>query len=109
MKQITKDHILRRKRRISSGIEGTHDIPRISVFRSNRYIYVQAIDDEKRVTLTSSFQEKKTEKAGEVGITLAEKLLEKGIKRAVYDRGRYAYKGNVKMLAEGIRKGGVQI
>lgn len=109
MVQIVKNSALRRKRRVSSSIRGTRDIPRISVFRSNRYIYAQAIDDAKRVTLAHAFQKKHSEKSSEVGMTLGKKLMEKGIKKAVFDRGMYAYRGNVKRLAEGIRKSGIQM
>lgn len=109
MVQIIKNNALRRKRRISSNIRGTHDILRISVFRSNRYIYAQAIDDVKRITVASASQKKHSEKSSEVGLNIGKKLMEKGIKKAVFDRGMYAYKGNVKRLADGIRKSGIQM
>jgi len=94
---------------VSSTIKGVHDMPRISVFRSNRYIYAQAIDDVKRITVASASQKKHSEKSSEVGISLGKKLMEKGIKKAVFDRGAYAYKGNVKKLADGIRKSGIEM
>lgn len=116
-KLISNDRRLRRKRRVSSNIKGTEKKPRISVYRSNKYIYAQAIDDVKRVTIVSfsslSLKDKKnlkkTEKAKEVGKNLARLLLSKNIKEAVYDRGRYAYLGQVKSLAEGLREGGIKI
>lgn len=101
-------------------ITGSATIPRISVYRSNRYIYVQAIDDMKRQTLAaaSSFSVKtkkvdakikKSDEASVVGKHLAELLVKKGVKRGVFDRGRYAYLGRVKALAEGLRQGGLTI
>lgn len=120
MKNITKDATLRRKRRISSKILGTSQRPRISVFRSNRYIFVQAIDDERRMTLAdySSLKlvkgkdykkEKKTAEAKKVGLDFAKVLIAKGKKKGVFDRGSYSYKGRVKALAEGLREGGIAI
>lgn len=120
MKNITKDTTLRRKRRISSKTSGTSQKPRISVFRSNRFIFVQAIDDEKRMTLAdySSLKfvkvkdykkEKKTAQAKKVGLDFAKVLIAKGKKKGVFDRGKYSYKGRVKALAEGLREGGIQI
>ncbi len=112
----------RRKRRISSKIKGIHDRPRISVFRSNYYIYAQAIDDENKGTITgysslllkkskktTNQKKTKTDQAREVGLLLAGILKKKKITRAVFDRGSYVYKGRVKALAEGLRTGGLKI
>lgn len=101
-------------------IFGTADKPRICVFRSNRYIYAQAIDDEKRATLASysslnlksndGYQKvKKSQEAKAVGIGLAKILKEKDIKKGVFDRRWYAYGGRVRVLAEGLREGGIAI
>lgn len=123
MKKITTDKKLKRKLRVRSKIFGTMVRPRISVFRSNKYIYAQVINDEKRLTLASfsslqlkknkEFKEnkhlKKTEEARLVGINLAKILKEKKVLSGVFDRGSYAYKGRVKALAEGLREGGIQI
>lgn len=118
---VTHDRKTRRIRRVRGGIFGTSEIPRISVFRSNKYIYVQAIDDEKRKTIVaySSFsinnkkaektKLKKSEEAGVIGRELARQLIKKGIKQGVFDRGRYAYLGRVKILAKGLREGGLII
>ena len=94
-------------------------MPRVSVFRSNRYIYLQAIDDEKKTTLAafSSLMIKgetgkkitKTEMARLTGEGLARALIKKGIKQAIFDRGSYGYLGRVKALTEGIRTGGIKI
>lgn len=124
MKIINKNQRLRRKRRVSNNIFGTEKKPRFSVFRSNKYIYIQAIDDEKRITLTSFSSLKlkkeknitkekerltKTEEARLVGITFAKILKEKNIITGVFDRGSYTYGGRVKALAEGLREGGIKI
>lgn len=85
---------------------------RLSVFRSNKYIYAQIIDDEKSQTLVSSSDLKikegrKIERAKLAGEELAKKALKKGIKEIWFDRDGYKYHGRVKALAEGARKGGL--
>lgn len=119
MEHTQHDRILKRKRRISFSVRGNESKPRISVYRSNKYIYAQAIDDVTRVTLASSSSlivrkvggkaVKKTEEAKEVGIAIGKQLLEKKVKVAVFDRGQYAYNGRVKTLAEGVREAGIKI
>lgn len=120
MTNINLDRKLRRKRRISSNIHGTEKSPRISVFRSSRYIYAQAIDDGARKTILSysstdlkkdaNFKKgKKSDDSRKIGIGLAKKLIENKIKIGVFDRGSYAYNGRVKALAEGLREGGLKI
>lgn len=114
MKNINRDRKLRRKKRISGNIFGRREKPRISVFRSNYYIYAQAIDDEKRITIASFSSTKlakkdskeisKTEQARQTGIELGKILKEKGVNEAIFDRGTYAYHGRVKALADGLRK-----
>ncbi len=104
--------------RIRKRIRGTAEKPRLSVFRSNRQIYVQAVDDVNGVTLASaSSREKeiasvtgknKSEVAGLVGKRLAEVCREKGIETVVFDRGGYKYHGRVKSLADGAREGGLK-
>ncbi len=110
----------RRERRIRAKIYGTQARPRLSVFRSSRYIYVQAIADETGETLAQAsalnkeLKEnpeglKKTAIAREVGKLLAKDLLAKDIKEAVFDRGRFLYHGRVKSLADGVREMGVKL
>ncbi len=103
--------------RIRHKISGTAQIPRLSVFRSNKDIYAQLIDDVAGNTLcASSSREKtlieltgnKTDKAKEVGKTLAQRALEKGIQKVAFDRGGYLYHGRIKALADGAREGGLQ-
>ena len=77
---------------------------RLSVFRSNKYIYGQVIDDEKGVTLAAAMGKDPFQ----VGKSLAEKALKAGVKKVWFDRGRYRYHGRVKSLAEGAREGGLK-
>jgi large subunit ribosomal protein L18 len=102
-----------RKRRNRARIFGTALQPRLSVFRSNRFIYTQLIDDEKGVTLASVSSKEtrggiKTNQAEIVGQLLAEKAKKIGIKKVVFNKGSYKYHGRVKALAEGVRKGGLE-
>lgn len=101
-----------RRKRIRSKISGTAGVPRLSVFRSNKYIYGQIIDDTKGHTLVSicgvsKEKIKKIDKSRELGKGLAKKAVEKGVKKIVFDRGGYHYKGRVKAFAEGAREGGL--
>jgi large subunit ribosomal protein L18 len=104
---------LRRKRGIRKKIFGTPQTPRITVFKSNKHIYVQAVDDQRGHTLAHSSDafagaKKTKEGAALVGEKLAEALKAKEIETAVFDRNGYLYHGLVKALAEGIRKGGIK-
>lgn len=104
------------RRRIRKKLRGTADRPRLSVFRSNKDIYCQAIDDINGVTLVSaSSRDKgldqtgtKTDVAKRVGMAVAEKMKSKGISTILFDRGGYLYHGRVKALADGAREGGLQ-
>lgn len=108
---------VRRRKRVRKKIFGLPDRPRLSVFRSNRHIYAQIIDDTAGHTLASASSmekglelegKKKTEVAMEVGRLLAARAREKGIVRVVFDRGGNLYHGRVKALAEGAREGGLE-
>ncbi len=104
--------------RIRKKISGTTDKPRLAVFRSNKQIYVQVVDDQKGVTLLSASSNekgfagktgmKKTEQAKLVGKMLAERCLEKGISSVVFDRSGYKYHGRIKSLADTAREGGLK-
>jgi len=104
------------RRSIRKRIKGTAGRPRLSVFRSNRDIYAQVIDDTIGNTLVAaSSREKglaakgtKVEKSKAVGIELAKRAIEKGITQVVFDRGGYLYHGRVKALADGAREGGLK-
>lgn len=103
----------RRGKRTRAKILMDKETLRLSVFRSNKHIYAQLIDDSKGITVASaSFEEngkvKKSEAAKIVGKTIAEKAKEAGISKIVFDRGRYAYHGRVKALAEGAREAGLK-
>lgn len=108
---------LRRKIRIRSKIEGSSQRPRLSVFRSNKYVTAQIIDDSKKVTLVSvsskelgkigKLGKNGLDKSKEVGLMLAKKAIAKKIKAVVFDKGSYRYHGKVKAVAEGAREGGL--
>jgi large subunit ribosomal protein L18 len=104
-----------RKIRVRSKIKGSAERPRLSVFRSNIHIYSQIIDDSSGRTLVSAssleFRNEKLkglEKAKKVGEMIAQRALEKGIKKVVFDRGPYKYHGRVKELAEAARKASLE-
>ena len=103
----------RLKAKIRTKIFGTSATPRLSVFRSNTFIYAQLIDDENGVTLASASDVKikkgtKVERATQVGEDLAKNAIAKGISKIVFDRNGFKYTGRVLSLAEGARKGGLQ-
>jgi large subunit ribosomal protein L18 len=110
-----KDQRLKRKVRIRKKISGTADCPRLVVFRSNRYISAQVIDDTRGYTLTSfssirlDGESKLTcETAKQVGMELAKLAQEKEISSVVFDRNGYYYHGRVKALADGAREAGLK-
>lgn len=88
--------------------------PRVSVYRSNKYIFAQLIDDTKNVTIIGVSEKNlktkgtKSEKAKALGLLLAEKAKAKKVTKIVFDRGSYAYHGRVKNVAEGLREGGME-
>ena len=112
----TREARRRRHRRVRGKIAGTADRPRLAVFRSNRGIFAQLVDDETGRTLASaswlgvksSPSGNKTDQAGEVGKALAAAAGKAGVTTCVFDRGGYLYHGRVKALAEGAREGGLQ-
>ncbi|MEK7161640.1 MAG: 50S ribosomal protein L18 [Patescibacteria group bacterium] len=103
-----------RHTRVRSRISGEAARPRLAVFKANRHIYAQLIDDEAGKTLVQSSslevktKGKKSELAIEVGKAIAVKAIAKGIKSVKFDRGGFAYHGRVKALAEGARAGGLE-
>jgi len=102
-------------RKIRSKVSGTAEIPRLAIFRSNKFIYAQLIDDITSKTLASSSdlktyingKENKVESAKLVGKSLAENAIKSKIKKVVFDRGGFNYHGRVKALADGAREGGL--
>ena len=106
---------IRRHARIRAKIEGTAECPRLSVFRSNRGMALQLIDDEAGKTLASAVIKEikdkklnKTEMATELGKLLASKAVEKKIAKAVFDKSFYKFHGRIKAAAEGARAGGLK-
>jgi large subunit ribosomal protein L18 len=104
----------RRAVRVRSKVRGTADRPRLSVFRSNKAIWAQVIDDAAGRTLASAGSIHVTEKglskkdqASKVGELVAERAKAAGVERVVFDRGAYLYHGRVKALADGARQGGL--
>jgi large subunit ribosomal protein L18 len=107
---------LRRRRRVRAKIRGTAERPRISVFRSNRGIFAQLIDDDSGRTIAAAgWIEPELSKlppmdqARRVGAVLAERAKAAGVETAVFDRGGYQYHGRVKALAEGAREAGLAV
>lgn len=109
----------RKARGVRAGVRGSADKPRLTVFRSSKYIYAQAIDDVSGATLVSASElEKdlrakcaegtKTDAAKIVGTTLGERLKAKGVERVVFDRGWYKYHGRIKALADAVRAAGLR-
>ena len=111
----TREARLRRHRRVRGKVRGTAERPRLLVFRSNRGIFAQLVDDDAGKTLASaswltlakSFKGDKTEQAAAVGKQLAEGAKKAGVETVVFDRGGYLYHGRVKALADGAREGGL--
>lgn len=110
--KIKQQKIARRHKRIRATISGTALRPRLSVFKSHRFISAQLIDDEARTTLaafTSRDGKAKTpaDRAKEVGVELAKKAKALKIEKVVFDRGGYLYIGKIKAIADGAREGGL--
>lgn len=120
LRHRTADRVKRRakvKARIRRKLSGTQECPRICLFRSHQYLYVQCVDDTQRNTLLGMNSRQQKELKGKntsvtakvFGKLVGEKLKEKGIKNCVFDRSGYLYHGRVKALAEGIREAGIQL
>ena len=117
MSVVTKpQQRLKRRRRVRAKVTGTAERPRISVFRSNRGIHAQLVDDLAGHTLAAvSWTEsdlrslKPMEQAEQAGKALAERAKAAGVQTAVFDRGGYRYHGRVKAFAEGVREGGLSV
>ena len=108
---------LKRQRRTRAKINGTKERLRLSVFRSNKFMYAQLIDDGKRQTVLGVSEKelpgdvkngKKVDLAKHLGMLLAKNAVSKKIKNVLFDRGSYRYHGRVKAFAEGAREGGLQ-
>lgn len=113
MSKIREEKRKRRHARVRSKVVGTSSRPRLAVFKSNRFVYAQVIDDSKGHTLaqvsTAEAEGKDlVEKARQAGKTLSEKTLEKKVKTVVFDKGGFNYTGKIRALAEGAREGGLE-
>jgi len=105
----------RRKKSIRGKLSGTPERPRLSVFKSNCYIYVQAVDDKAGITIVSASNKEKelsdiktnVEGAAKLGEIIGKRLKEKNIETVVFDRNGYIFHGKVKALADGARKAGL--
>ena len=112
----TKAQRIKRHKRVRAKVSGTPETPRLNVFRSEKNIYAQIIDDVNGVTLCSAstvekgFEDSGSNKAAarKVGLAIAQRAKEKGIENVVFDRGGYIYHGRVQELAEGAREGGLK-
>jgi large subunit ribosomal protein L18 len=105
----------RRKRSVRKNLSGTTDVPRVSVYRSNKHIYAQIIDDQNHKTIVSSSDKalknkigKNIEVASLVGEDLGKKAKAKKVEKVVFDRSGYKYHGKIKALADGLRKAGLK-
>lgn len=102
------------KRRVRGKVSGSSELPRLSVYKSNKEIYAQLIDDKDGKTLASASSRalnatgSKTEISAEVGKAIAEKAKAAGIENIVFDRNGFVYHGRVKALADGAREGGLK-
>lgn len=105
-----------RQTRIRAKVKGVSDKPRLSVFRSNKYVYAQVIDDQKKQTVVGVTEKEllvkeklnKSQRARNLGKLIAKKAIAKKISKVVFDRGSYRYHGRVKAIAEGAREGGLK-
>jgi large subunit ribosomal protein L18 len=114
---LTKPQRLKRRhRRVRKKIMGTAQRPRLAVFRSNKHVYAQAIDDIAGCTLASASTVEQAQRTGptatvdaakSVGLLLAQRAREAGINTVVFDRGGFSYHGRVAAVAEGAREGGL--
>ncbi len=113
MKLSRKESVKRRHRRVRKKVNGTPERPRLCVFRSNNHIYAQVIDDVAQHTLVAASDFNLESKgatcqtSAEVGKLVAQKALEKGIAKVVFDRGGNLYHGRIKALADGAREAGL--
>jgi len=113
-KNIKKIKRVRRHAKIRTRLSGTKETPRLSVFRSNKFMYVQLIDDVASKTIASAKTSdakkslKKVDAAKALGKAIAEKAIALKIEKVVFDRGGFGFKGRVKALADGAREGGLK-
>ena len=108
---------LRRKQHIRQRVRGTEERPRLTVYKSNRYTYVQVVDDLRGHTLVAASNRERTLRdidntvagAARLGVTVGERLRERQISGVVFDRNGYSYRGIVRSLADAVRKAGIRL
>jgi len=117
MKNIEKtkrENRIKRHRKVRTKVFGSAIIPRLNIYRSNKSLFIQLIDDKAGITLASVNDKEiksgktKIEKAKEAGKLIAEKAKKADIKKVVFDRGGYKYHGRIKAVADGAREGGLE-
>ncbi|HEU0085584.1 MAG TPA: 50S ribosomal protein L18 [Candidatus Paceibacterota bacterium] len=113
MKRTKEEKRIRLKAKIKSKMHGTSECPRLSVFRSNKFIYAQIINDDLGNTLAEANDAKvekgtKVERAQEVGKMVAEACKKIGVEKVVFDRNGFKYTGRVKLVADAARSGGLK-
>lgn len=110
--QTREEYRRRRHFRVRKRVNGTAERPRLVVFRSDKHIYAQLVDDSARRTIMTvsdtGFEGRKVEKSFEVGKKVASLAKERGLTSIVFDRGGYLYHGRVKAVADGAREGGLE-
>jgi len=115
MQRTKLEKRISRHKKVRSKIFGTKERPRVAVYRSNKNIIVQFIDDQANKTIFGSkvlevtkLKGSKSEKSSSLGEALAKKAIEKGISEIVFDRGGFQFHGRIKALADGLKKGGLK-
>ncbi len=110
--QTREEYRARRHFRVRKRVNGTSERPRLVVFRSDKHIYAQLVDDNAQRTIMTvtdnGIEGKKVEKSFEVGKKVASLAKERGVTSIVFDRGGYLYHGRVKAVADGAREGGLE-
>jgi large subunit ribosomal protein L18 len=112
LNEKTRNRIKRHKK-VRARISGTKETPRLSLYKSNKRIYAQVIDDDSSATIVSVLTDDKkgktmTEKAIEAGKDIAKKAIEKKIEKVVFDRGGFLYSGKIKAFADSAREAGLK-
>ncbi len=113
MKNLKIKNRTRRRKRIRAKVKGDASCPRLAIFKSNKYLYAQIIDDNKGVTIVAVSDKKskgktKTDRSMAAGLEIAKMAKDKKINKVVFDRGGFIYTGRVKALAAGAREGGLK-
>ena len=116
MSSTRKEMRIRRRKRVRKSVYGTAEKPRLSIFRSNKYLFAQLVDDEKNVVIAALWEkklkskkdEKPVERATRFGEEFGALLKKKKVQTVVFDRGGYKFHGRVKQFADGVRKAGIK-